>query len=57
MNDQQNQHFQMKLNENLALQIGQMTMQISQLQTRNEFLELENRNLKNEIEKTEIKSR
>lgn len=48
MNDQM---FQLKLNENLALQIGQMTMQLTQFQTKIELLELENKNLKEEIEK------
>lgn len=51
MNDPQNQQFQIKLNENLAFNIGQLTMQIAQLQTRNELLETENTNLKNELEK------
>lgn len=49
MNDQM---FQMKLNENLALQIGQMTMQLAQFQTKIELLEQENKKLKDEIENT-----
>lgn len=47
MNDQM---YQMKLNENLALQIGQMAMQLSQYQTKIELLEQENKKLKEEIE-------
>lgn len=42
--------FQIKLNENLALQIGQMAMQIAQFQTKIDLLEQENKKLKDEIE-------
>ncbi|WP_321389042.1 hypothetical protein [uncultured Enterococcus sp.] len=52
MNDQA---FQQKLNENLALQIGQLTMQLAQYQTKIELQEYENKALKDELEKLQNK--